>query len=65
VKQLFDPPKRSAQWMIDHPDAAHTEDYRLKEPMTETQARQAYREDHNLQRLPNGTVFYPGSTARY
>ncbi len=64
MKNQFDPPTKSSQWMIDHPDSQHTEDYQLKSPMTEAQARQAYREDHNLQRLPNGTVFYPGSTAR-
>lgn len=61
----LDPPKRSARWMIDFPRDPHIEDYVLKTPMTEQEARRAYREDHNLQRLPTGTIFYPGSSAEW
>jgi hypothetical protein len=58
----FAPPTRSRSWMVSLPDSMHTEDYCLRTAMTEREARRAYREDHSLERLPTGTVFYPGST---
>jgi hypothetical protein len=52
---------RHTHWLIDHPASMWAENYRLREPVTEREARAAYRADHGLQRLPAGTRFYPAS----